>query len=118
MAGASVAGDDDGSALGRTCSIPELEAGGALLAANYFAFGAFFTLLTLRDNRLELAIGAHAANNLFAALVVNHENSSLPTQASWQAGEHNPVYSLGSLIVAGLLFYCLTVARRSRRRGR
>ena len=85
-------------------------------SATYFVFGAFFTLLTLRDNRLELAIGAHAANNLFAALVVNHENSSLPTQAIWQAGEHDPVYSLVSLIVVGLLFCWLTVARRYRRR--
>jgi membrane protease YdiL (CAAX protease family) len=97
---------------------PELSAGSALLAANYFLFGAFFALLTLRDNRLELAIGAHAANNLFATLVVNHENSSLPTQAIWQAGEYNPGFSLVSSLVAALLFYWLTVARRSGRSGR
>ena len=56
---------------------PEMSTGSPLLAAFYFCLGAFFTVVTPRDNRLELALGAHAANNLLAALVVNH----VPTQA-------------------------------------
>lgn len=72
---------------------PEVSTGAPLLAAVYFCLGAFFTVLTLRDNRLELALGAHAANNLFAVLVVNHENSSLPTRAIWQLSELNATSS-------------------------
>ena len=49
----------------------EVGAGPALIFTYYVGFGAFLALITLRDNRLELAIGAHAANNLFVALVVN-----------------------------------------------
>ena len=50
-----------------------------LLFLNYFLTGAALALFTLRDNRLELALGAHAANNLFAGLVVNYTDSALMT---------------------------------------
>lgn len=84
---------------------PEMATGSPLLAAVYFCLGAFFTILTLRDNRLELALGAHAANNLFAALVVNHANSSLPTRAIWQVSELNPTFILVSFLITAPLFY-------------
>jgi len=93
---------------------PEMSTGSALLAAVYVCLGAFFTILTLRDNRLELALGAHAANNLFAALAVNHQNSSLPTQAIWQVSELNPPFILVSFLLTAPLFYWATF-RRTRR---
>jgi membrane protease YdiL (CAAX protease family) len=95
---------------------PEMSTGSPLLAAVYFCLGAFFTVITLRDNRLELALGAHAANNLLAALVVNHVNSSLPTQAIWQASELNPTFTLVSLLTTAAVFYWAVFGRALRRR--
>lgn len=83
---------------------PEMASGPPLLAGVYVCLGVFFTVLTLRDNRLELALGSHAANNLFAALMVNHANSSLPTQAVWQVDELNPAFVLVSFLVMAPLF--------------
>jgi membrane protease YdiL (CAAX protease family) len=93
---------------------PEMATGSPLLAAVYFGLGAFFTILTLRDNRLELALGAHAANNLFAALVVNHDNSSLPTRAIWQVSELNPAFILVSFLITAPLFYWAMFGRALR----
>ena len=56
---------------------PEVEHGALLLAASYFTIGLLLAVVTLRDGRLELAIGVHAANNLLLALVANYEGSVL-----------------------------------------
>ena len=48
---------------------PEIEAYGvAPMLISYFVVGAFLALVTLKDNGAELAIGIHAANNMFAAV--------------------------------------------------
>jgi membrane protease YdiL (CAAX protease family) len=62
---------------------PEVEASNsfAWIALHYFAIGVFFVFITLKDNSLELAIGAHAANNLFLGLVVSPSVSVLNTPA-------------------------------------
>lgn len=90
---------------------PEMAAGSTLVTAFYFCFGASLAFITLRDNRLELALGAHAANNLFAALVVNHMQSSLPTRAIWQTDVIDPAYNLISFLLSAALFYWLLVRR-------
>ncbi|WP_421655771.1 CPBP family intramembrane glutamic endopeptidase [Leptothermofonsia sp. ETS-13] len=51
------------------------------LSLTYIAFGVFLSLITLRDNSLELAIGCHAANNLFLAAIVRDRVSVLDTPA-------------------------------------
>ena len=42
-------------------------------------FGAFVTLITLLDGGIELAVGYHAMNNLFIALVSTTEVSAVQT---------------------------------------
>lgn len=71
-----------GCSPSRTSRIPRWQSGAA--RDLYFAVGAFLALITVRDGGLELALGAHAANNLFAALILNHVTSSLPTAGVWQ----------------------------------
>jgi len=77
----------------------------------YLMMGAFFALVTLRDNRLELAIGAHAANNLFVALLVNAGNSGMPTQAVWQTRGDSSLYGLLATSVITAIFYTLLVKK-------
>ncbi len=37
--------------------------------------------VTVRDRSLEIAIGAHLSNNLFAAVIVGYEGGALPAEA-------------------------------------
>jgi nicotinamide riboside transporter PnuC len=83
---------------------PEAELG-TLVVLDYLLIGVFFALITLRDGRLELAIGAHAATNIFIALVASHPQSVLATPALLMADALDPVYSLISVIVMCIAFY-------------
>jgi len=82
-----------------------LEHGAAIMAANYFAIGMLLATITLRDGRLELAIGLHAVNNVFLALIANYEGSVLTTESVFTARELDPVYSLVTLIVGAVAFH-------------
>jgi membrane protease YdiL (CAAX protease family) len=85
---------------------PEVEQHGLLLmGATYFVIGWVLALVVLRDGRLELAIGLHAANNLLLVLVASYESSVLPSESIFTARELDPVYMLISLSLGALLFY-------------
>ena len=49
---------------------PEIEKIGYILLVHYIGTGFFLGIITLMDEGLELALGFHAANNLFTALLV------------------------------------------------
>jgi membrane protease YdiL (CAAX protease family) len=86
---------------------PEVHQYGAfVMTLNYFAIGMVLAAVTLRDGSLELAIGLHAANNTFLALVANYEGSALTTEAVFTARELDPWYSLAALAASGAVFYC------------
>jgi hypothetical protein len=85
---------------------PEVHEHGILImAANYFAIGMLLATVTLRDGRLELAIGLHAVNNVFLALVANYEGSALTTESIFTARELDPVYALITLVIGAFVFH-------------
>jgi uncharacterized protein len=85
---------------------PEVQRHGIyVMAANYFAIGMLLATIALRDGRLELAIGLHAVNNVFLALVANYEESALMTESIFTARELDPVYSLIALVAGALAFH-------------
>ena len=91
---------------------PEVHQYGVLLmAANYFAIGMLLATATLRDGRLELAVGVHAVNNVLLALVANYEESALATESIFMATELDPVYSLVTLIAGTLVFHAWIFGR-------
>jgi uncharacterized protein len=90
---------------------PEVGAGLVLMAATYFVLGLLFSLVTIRDGRLELSLGAHAANNLFAALFANYAGSALSTPSVFTASTLDSTYSLASSVVIAAAFYLLLFAR-------
>jgi membrane protease YdiL (CAAX protease family) len=95
---------------------PEVFAGsGALVIASYFGIGAVWALATLADDGLELALGAHAGNNLFSALVANYDVSALETDSIFTIGELDAVYADLSLLIMAVIFWLLVfrVLRRS-----
>lgn len=85
---------------------PEVAAHGAIpMLAFYFVVGAFLALVTLKDNGVELAIGIHAANNMFAAIFVNYKDSALPTNTVWRAETVNVWFGLIAYIVSAAIIY-------------
>jgi uncharacterized protein len=85
---------------------PEAAAYGmAIMAANYFVMGLFLASVALRDGRLELAIGAHAGNNLLLALFINYQDSVFSTPSVFRAGALDPVYSLLTLLLSAAAFH-------------
>jgi membrane protease YdiL (CAAX protease family) len=60
---------------------PEIQAIGYHILVYYIAVGIFLGLITLFDNGMELAIGYHAANNIFAAIVVTNDWQAFQTDA-------------------------------------
>jgi membrane protease YdiL (CAAX protease family) len=92
---------------------PEMATNSLLIGLGYFAMGFFLALITLRDQGMELALGMHAANNLFAALFANYTVTSLPSPSLFTVQTLDPVYSLISLILGLLLFYVVFFFIRS-----
>jgi membrane protease YdiL (CAAX protease family) len=60
---------------------PEIQVIGYHILVYYIAVGIFLGLITLFDNGMELAIGYHAANNIFAAIVVTNDWQAFQTDA-------------------------------------
>ena len=93
---------------------PEVAQNPLVLTTFYFLFGLFLALITIKDNGLELAIGVHAANNLFIVLIANYSTSALPSSSIFTS-TLNPSFSLISFIVIVIAF-CLITFRKKRRR--
>ena len=58
-----------------------------IVASSYVLFGFILSLMVWIDNGLESAIGVHIANNAWAAIFINYENSVLPVPGLFIAGE-------------------------------
>lgn len=86
---------------------PEMATNSILIGLGYFAMGSFFALITLQDNGMELALGMHAANNLFAGLFANYTVTALPSPALFTVQILDPVYSLISVCVGMIVFYMI-----------
>lgn len=85
---------------------PEIAAYGvAPMLISYFVVGAFLALVTLKDNGAELAIGIHAANNMFAAILVNYEGSALSTNSIFTIKEVNVWAGTVAYVVSAAIMY-------------
>ena len=86
---------------------PEMAADSVLVGLSYFVMGFFLSLITLQDNGIELALGMHAANNLFAALFANYSITALPSPSLFTIQTLDPVYSLIALVLGLVVFYLI-----------
>lgn len=87
---------------------PEATVNYPLLGFYYFAFGFSLAMITLRDGKLELALGVHAANNLFSVIIANYTITALPSPSLFTIKVLDAVYSvpvgvLGMVILILLL---------------
>lgn len=60
---------------------PEVERIGQILLVYYIVHGLFLGLITLMDDGLELTMGYHAVNNIFASLIVTNDWQAFHTDA-------------------------------------
>ncbi|MDT0687060.1 CPBP family intramembrane glutamic endopeptidase [Autumnicola psychrophila] len=60
---------------------PEVATYGYFIMASYIGIGLLLGIITLMDEGLELALGFHAANNLFIALLLTSENTAFQTHS-------------------------------------
>jgi hypothetical protein len=84
---------------------PEAHLDPVLMPLTYLSMGLFMALITLRDNSLELAMGAHSANNLFTFLFANYEGSAMASPSVLTEAAPDPLTGLISFIVVGSVFY-------------
>jgi membrane protease YdiL (CAAX protease family) len=84
---------------------PEVaEFGTSIMMTYYMGVGLFLGILTLMDDSLELALGVHAATNIFGAIFVTFEKSALQTPAIFRLQEVDVTYMIPIFFVAALLF--------------
>lgn len=62
---------------------PEVNGELFLAILGYGASGFMFAWVTMRDQSIGIAVGAHAANNILAGLFVTSEDSALPAASLW-----------------------------------
>ena len=86
---------------------PEVaEYGWKVMLLNYATTGLLLGAITLMDDGLEIAIGMHAANNLFAALFVTFEDSAVQTNAIFSLKELDiSSATIGGIVVALVYFF-------------
>ena len=83
---------------------PEARVNYGLLGFYYFFIGAVMAYVTLRDGRLELAMGLHAANNLFSALFANYTVTVMPTPSMFTVNSLDAVYSVLAATIGLIVF--------------
>ncbi|MEM1322874.1 MAG: CPBP family intramembrane glutamic endopeptidase [Bacteroidota bacterium] len=92
-------------------SNPEVTKFGAgLMMTYYIGVGLFLGIITLLYDSLELAIGVHAATNIFATVFITFDGSALQTDALFKTTEFNVLLSLGFTLIMALIF--LLVCRK------
>jgi membrane protease YdiL (CAAX protease family) len=84
---------------------PEVSAGLVPMMLSYAGFGILVAMVTIRTQGLELAIGVHAGNNLFSALIANYKDLALETASIFFINELDATYSLVSFIIAAYTLY-------------
>jgi len=88
---------------------PEIKEFGLwIMMPYYIGMGAFLGILTLMDEGLELALGIHAANNMFGATFVTFTGSALQTDAIFRVSEVNTTFMVPVfyIIATGFIYLC------------
>jgi membrane protease YdiL (CAAX protease family) len=84
---------------------PEVkEYGFFTMMPQYIAFGVIFGIVTIMDDGIEAAIGAHAANNIFLVIMLTHKSSSLQTPSLYMQKIIYPWIEFAGLLVMGIIF--------------
>jgi hypothetical protein len=78
---------------------PEVDKLGYVIMVYYIGTGLFLGILTLMDEGMELALGFHAANNLFTALLVTADWTAFQTHSVLKDMSDPETMGLGEIFV-------------------
>ena len=78
--------------------------GFATMMSYYIGTGLFLGIITLMDDSLELALGIHAATNIYSAVFVTFSSSALQTPALFKMAEVNINLMLPIFFAAAAVF--------------
>ena len=91
------------------------EYGFAQYAVNMIIIGGFFTLLTIKDNGIEIPMGYHAIINLFIGLFITTKTSVIHTPALFTASRFEETGLTGPWIIYEVILYALAYSIFSRK---
>ena len=83
---------------------PEIDKLGNMVYVFYIGSGLFAGIMTLMDEGMELALGWHAANNTFAALLVTADWTALQTHSIYKDISNPQTLPVDEVIVPVLFF--------------
>jgi membrane protease YdiL (CAAX protease family) len=69
----------------------------------YILFGIIFGVMTILDDGIEAAMGAHAANNAFLCIMVTNEASALQTPALYEQHHIQPWFEFSTMLIMGIV---------------
>ena len=78
--------------------------GFGLMMIYYVGFGILMAVITVMDDGLELALGIHAINNIYASILVTYAGGAIQTDALFKLTDINPVYMLFSWLAIAVMF--------------
>ena len=78
----------------------------------WWLYGVGWTWVSVRDGGIELAVGAHAANNLMGTVVIGYTAGALPVASLWTTSTLDLPLSIAVIAVTVALF-ALVTRRRS-----
>ncbi|MDR2843565.1 MAG: CPBP family intramembrane metalloprotease [Candidatus Symbiothrix sp.] len=85
---------------------PEVKEFGFWLAMpQYVFFGLLFGIIAVLDDGIELPIGMHAVNNMFACLFTTHPSSALQTDAVFLLNVIDPMKETVILVLTGMVAF-------------
>jgi len=84
---------------------PEVkEYGFLIMMPQYILFGLIFGIITIMDDGIEAAMGAHTANNVFLCVMVTNRSSALKTPALYEQNNIYPWTEFTGLLLCGIVF--------------
>ena len=87
------------------CINPEVkEFGFITMMAQYILFGLVFGITTILDDGIEVAMGAHTANNIFICIFVTNSSSALQASALYEQKNVYPWTEFVGLLISAVIF--------------
>jgi membrane protease YdiL (CAAX protease family) len=73
----------------------------------YVIFGLLFGVITVLDDGIEIAAGAHASNNIFLSIMLTNSSSTLQTPAVFEQINIQPWVDFWALLGISVIFFIL-----------
>ncbi|MDA8768613.1 CPBP family intramembrane metalloprotease [Winogradskyella sp.] len=96
---------------------PEVDKLGPIMMVFYIGTGLVLGIMTLMDDGLELALGFHAANNMFTALLVTSDWSALQTDALLTYTADPEKMAISEIVAPVLIVYPILLLVLSKKYG-